>query len=136
VTFGQVFTMQPFGNDLVVMTLSGAQLKALLESQLKPGASRMITLQPSQGLRYVWHAGAPAGSRVDGLTLQGEPIAADRSYRVAVNNFLAEGGDGFTTLLQGTERSGGGPDLDALLDYLKSAPVHAPSTEARITLAP
>lgn len=134
-SFGQVFTAQPFGNDLVSMTLTGAQIKQLLESQLKADG-HMSPLQPSAGLTYTWYGSRPAGEHVGELMLNGEPIVADRPYRVTVSNFLAEGGDGFRMLLDGSARTGGGQDLDALLAYLKSAPLVAPITTPRITLAP
>jgi len=133
VTFGQVFTMQPFGTSLVVLTLTGAQLKALLESQQKAGGD-MTVLQPSEGFGYTWQSDAIVGDHVRDMRLNGEPIAADRSYRVTVNSFMAEGGDGFITLQKGEARTGGGQDLDALLAYLKTerAPVAAP----RVTRLP
>ena len=136
VTFGQIFTMQPFGNSLVVMSLTGAQLKALLESQQKGSGREPHFLQPSEGFTYSWHASASPGERVHDMRLNGEPIMPVRSYRVTVSNFLAEGGDGFTMLAQGTDIRGGGQDIDALLDYLKAAPVREPSNQARITLVP
>jgi 5'-nucleotidase len=133
VTFGQVFTMQPFGNSLVVMTLSGAQIKKLLESQQKGAETTM--LQPSEGLSYTWQSDAIVGDHVRDLKLDGEPIAADKPYRITVNSFMAEGGDGFVTLVKGTDRRCGGQDLDALLAYLKAGE-RAPVAQARITRLP
>ncbi|MEP7296009.1 MAG: bifunctional metallophosphatase/5'-nucleotidase [Burkholderiales bacterium] len=134
VTFGQAFTMQPFGNSLVVMSLTGAQLKALLESQQK--ANDVSVLQPSEGFTYTWQADAPVGDRVRDMQLGGVPVAADRSYRVTVNSFMAEGGDGFVTLKRGTDRRGGAQDIDALVDYLKPPAERAPSTKPRMTRQP
>jgi len=136
ITFGQVFTMQPFGNDLVVMTLTGTQLKALLEQQQKPAGVDMAVLQPSEGFTYTWQADAPAGEHARDLMLRGEPIVAERAYRVTVNSFLAEGGDGFTVLKAGTDRRSGVQDLDALLDYVKAPAQRAPIAVARITRKP
>jgi len=136
VTFGQVFTMQPFGNSLVVMSLTGVQLKTLLESQQKPNALEQTVLQPSEGFTYTWQADAAAGERVSDMRLNGEPIVPERAYRVTVNSFLAEGGDGFATLSRGTERRGGAQDLDALLAYLKATPERMPTAQPRITRLP
>lgn len=136
VSFGQIFTMQPFGNSLVVMSLSGAQLKALLESQMKPGSSEMKVLQPSEGFTYAWTTNAPAGERVSDMRLDGRPIEPGANYRVTVNSFLAEGGDGFTLLTRGTDRTGGGQDLDAMMAYMKSVPRLAPIAEPRIHRMP
>lgn len=134
-TFGQVFSMQPFGNGLVVMTLTGVQLRALLESQQK-GVDATI-LQPSTGFSYTWQSDAPPGEpHARGIRLDGEPIVDDRPYRVTVNSFLAEGGDGFVTLLQGTDRVGGGADVEAMLGYLKPPAVRTPIAEPRVTRLP
>jgi 5'-nucleotidase len=134
VSFGQVFTMQPFGNSLVVMSLTGVQLKTLLESQQRPNG--MTILQPSEGFAYTWQSDAPAGGRVRAMTLDGAAIAPERAYRVTVNSFLAEDGDGFVTLTRGTARTGGGQDLDALLAYLKGPAQRSPVAAPRITRLP
>jgi 5'-nucleotidase len=136
VSFGQVFTMQPFGNSLVVMSLSGTQIKALLESQQKATSSEPTFLQPSEGFGYTWQADAAAGNRVRDMRLNGEHIAPEKTYRITVNSFLAEGGDGFVVLTEGKSRSGGGQDIDALLAYLRAPAERAPSMQARVTRAP
>ena len=118
VTFGQAFTMQPFGNHLVVMSLTGAQLKEMLESQQRGTAGEPRFLQPSEGFAYTWTDTAPPGSRVSGMRLGGQPVESQRAYRVTVNSFLAEGGDGFAAIKDGKEQVGGGQDIDALLAYL------------------
>ncbi len=135
-TFGQAFTMQPFGNSLVVMTLSGVQIKAVLEAQQKPGAQGITVLQPSEGFTYVWQSDAPAGERVRDMKLNGQPVAPEQAYRVTVNSFLAEGGDGFTGLTRGTARTGGGQDLDAFVEYLQAAPERSPIASPRMTRLP
>lgn len=119
VGFGQVFSTQPFGNTLVVMTLTGAQIKSVLEQQMTAGMSSPRFLQPSKGFSYVWKDSAAVGEHVSAITLNGSPIDPAAKYRVAVNNFLSEGGDGFLVFREGTERVSGGQDIDALLDYLK-----------------
>jgi len=135
VTFGQVFTVQPFGNSLVVMTLTGQQLQALLESQLRGTQGEPRFLQPSEGFTYTWQSGAPPGERVRDMRLGDQPIEPSKSYRVTVNSFLAEGGDGFAVLTEGTDRKGGGQDLDALIAYLGAAE-RAPVSSPRITRRP
>lgn len=136
VTYGQAFTMQPFGNSLVVMTLTGTQIKALLEEQQKPGASELAVLQPSSGFTYTWLSHASAGERVRDMRLDRLPIASAQSYRVTVNSFLAEGGDRFTVLAHGTGRVGGAQDIDALIDYLNGAARRDPSNAPRINRLP
>ena len=130
VTFGEAFTMQPFGNSLVVMGFSGAELKALLESQQPPTRSTPHLLIPSASLQYRWVAGAPHGQRVQQVLIDGQPLRPDVTYRVTVNSYLAEGGDGFELLKTGRDRLGGMVDLDALVEHLKTAP--SPATQRRI----
>jgi 5'-nucleotidase len=124
VTYADVFEMQPFGNALVTLTLTGAQLQALLESQWSRSApERVRFLQPSRGFSYAWRAEAPWGQRIDpaSLRLDGQPIRPDATYRVTVNSYLADGGDGFVALRKGTDAVGGPLDADALADHLRSA---------------
>jgi 5'-nucleotidase len=134
VTFGQAFTMQPFGNSLVVMTLTGAELKAALESQQRQSGDP-LWLQPSEGFSYTWQSDAPRGERVSEMRLLGEPVLPETKYRVTVNSFLAEGGDGFAALANGAVRAGGGQDIDALISYLGAAP-RTPVAEPRIKRLP
>jgi 5'-nucleotidase len=133
VTYGDVFTMQPFGNSLVVMTLSGTELKALLEGQRQPGRAEPSFLQPSAGLAYRWVDSAPPGQRVQDLRLDGQPIAAGQLLRITVNSFMADGGDGLRILKTGRDRLGGAQDVDALIAHLQTA-THSASP-ARITWA-
>ena len=135
VTFGQAFTMQPFGNSLVVMTLTGAQLKAALESQQRSPTGDPMWLQPSEGFSYTWQSDAPRGERVSEMRLRGEPVAPETKYRVTVNSFLAEGGDGFASISSGGSRAGGGQDIDALVSYLGAAE-RSPVAEPRIKRLP
>jgi 5'-nucleotidase len=130
ISHGEAFAMQPFGNSLVVVTLSGAELKALLESQQPAGRSSATLMSPSDGLRYRWVASAPFGQRVQGLQLSGQPIRAEQDYRVTVNSFMAEGGDGFDLLKRGRNRLGGVLDLEALVAFLATRPT--PVTAPRV----
>ncbi|HSW09260.1 bifunctional metallophosphatase/5'-nucleotidase [Aquabacterium sp.] len=132
VTFGQAFTMQPFGNSLVVMSFTGTELKALLESQHPPGRSTAYLLQASASLSYRWLAKAEFGQRVQDLRVNGQAVQPDAEYRVTVNSFLAEGGDGLTLLKTGRQRIGGMLDVDALVEHLRSTPV--PQSGGRITV--
>ena len=123
VTFGEAFAVQPFGNSLTTLTLTGEQLRAALEQQFdnpSPGANRILSV--SAGFSYAWDASRPAGSRVDpaSIALDGTPVSPTGSYRVTVNSFLADGGDTFTTFVSGTDRVGGGQDLDAFEAYLRA----------------
>ncbi|MBI5534061.1 MAG: 5'-nucleotidase C-terminal domain-containing protein [Deltaproteobacteria bacterium] len=127
VTYGEAFAAQPFDNTLVTLTLTGAQLDALLEQQWAQGVTMLAV---SKGLTYTWKASNPVGERVSDLKLANVPIEMARSYRVTVNAFLAGGGDGFTVLRQAAERVNGVSDIAALESYLGShSPVSAPSLD-------
>jgi len=120
-TFGNVQAVLPFGNTLVAMDLTGAQLKALLEQQWKDDAGGGSVLQVSSGLTYRWDSTRPAGQRVvpGSIKVDGAALTDNQTVRVVANNFLAEGGDTFTILGQGTRRVDTGiRDLDAMLAYL------------------
>ena len=136
VTYGEAFNVQPFGNSLVTMTLSGNQIDTLLEQQFDnptPGSTRI--LQVSDGFTYAWDNAQPTGSKVDISTIMIDGVAIDPSgsYRVTVNSFLADGGDGFSVLVSGTDRLGGAVDLDALADYFAANSPVAPGPQDRIT---
>ncbi|WP_027461339.1 bifunctional metallophosphatase/5'-nucleotidase [Deinococcus murrayi] len=133
VSYGDIFAVQPFGNTLTVITLTGAQIKAVLEQQFdNPSPGRNRILQVSQGFAYTWDNSKPKGSKVVSMTLNGQPIDPAANYRVTVNSFLADGGDNFTVFAQGTNRTGGDLDLDAFQNYLKASTV-TPGPLNRIT---
>ena len=135
VTYGEAFSVQPFGNSLVTMTLTGEQIDTLLEQQWVGQTSPRI-LQVSEGFTYTWDASAPDGEKVDPATIMidGVPIDLGASYRVTVNSFLADGGDNFAVLTEGTDRLGGEIDLDALVTYFGlNSPVE-PGPQDRISV--
>jgi 5'-nucleotidase len=133
VTFGEAFSVQPFGNSLVTMTLTGAQIDTLLEQQFQGAVSR---LDVSEGFTYSWSASAPAGAKVSSIAINGVPVEPTVSYRVTVNSFLADGGDNYPILIQGTNRLGGDVDLDALVDYFNDNSPVAPGPQDRVTMVP
>ena len=134
VTYGELFAVQPFGNSLVTMTLTGAQIDQTLEQQFdNPTVGATRILQISGGFTYTWDAAAPTGSKVSNIRLNGALIDPTASYRVTVNSFLADGGDGFTALRGGTNRLGGDVDVDAFEDYLGAHSPVAPGPQNRIT---
>jgi 5'-nucleotidase len=139
VTYGESFTVQPFGNNLVTMTLTGSQIDTLLEQQFVGcGQTSNRILQVSTGFAYSWSASGPNCGRVDiaTITLGGAPIDPDAGYRITVNSFLADGGDNFSVLPLGTDRLGGEVDTDAIEKYLTAFSPVAPGPMDRITLLP
>jgi 5'-nucleotidase len=148
VTYGEAFTVQPFGNSLVTMTLTGAHLYEMLKQQWC-GQDFPRVLSPSAGVEYTFDqsvasglvaqpcAGAP--NPVTSFTIGGVPVDPATSYRVTVNSFLADGGDRFPVLREGTDRLGGAVDTDALEAYiapsLGGAPIAPPALD-RIDVVP
>ena len=139
VTYAEAFAIQPFGNSLVTMTLTGQQIHDLLEQQFPtadPAESEILHV--SEGFSYTWDAEGAAGDKIDpaSIMLGGNPIDLDADYRVTVNSFLAGGGDGFSVLLEGTDLVGGDVDVDAMVDYFAAhSPVPPPALD-RIEVLP
>jgi 5'-nucleotidase len=120
VSYGQAFAVQPFQNRLVTMTLTGKQIKQLLESQfdnLRLGQNRI--LQVSQGFTYTYSNSAALGERVSNIAIAGIEIEPNRDYRITVNSYLAESGDNFAVLKEGRDRLVGVLDIEALEAYFK-----------------
>lgn len=134
VTYGEAFTVQPFGNSLVTMTLTAQDLKNVLEQQFAgcrgQGSATTRIMIPSAGFKYFWDGAKACDARISSVTLTqggvtetlvdagGVVLDPLKTYRVTVNNFMATGGDGFTTFLNGTQLLGGAQDIDALVAYL------------------
>jgi len=131
VTYGEAFTVQPFGNSLVTKTMTGAQIRSLLEQQWKGcgGQGTNRTLQISGSLNYEQSAVAlpatptPAdcAAQIGVIKINGVVVNPTDTFRVTMNNFLATGGDGFTVFNQGTSALGGAQDIDSFVSYLKAA---------------
>lgn len=140
-TYGDAFTVQPFGNSLVTMTLTQQQIKNVLEQQFSgcTGQSANRVMQISNGFSYSWSSSGSCGTRVKSVSFTPTdvtvvpPVATGpteqivingvvqnptKTYRVTVNNFMATGGDGFAVLTGGTSVLGGAQDIDALTAYL------------------
>ncbi|MDP9239165.1 MAG: bifunctional metallophosphatase/5'-nucleotidase [Actinomycetota bacterium] len=133
VTFGECFTVQPFNNLVVTVSLTGAQIKAILEQQLFSGTTLRI-LQVSNGFTYSYDSTLGAGNRVSDMALNGVPIDPAATYKVSTNDFLANGGDGFTNFSAATGRvTAPGFDVDALAAYLGSHAPVSPGPQNRIT---
>ena len=140
VTYGEAFTVQPFGNSLVTLSLTTQNIKDFLEEQfagcLGQSATATRFALPSGGFKYTWDGAKACGARISNVTLRsssggGSGSATEtlvdaagavqnpaKSYRVTVNNFMADGGDGYSTLVKGTNRVGGAQDIDAITAYM------------------
>jgi 5'-nucleotidase len=135
ISFGQLFAAQPFANMMVVKSLTGRQLRAVLEQQFASGsntAANPYILSPSHNLRFAYDLSKPEGQRIVLLTVDGQPVRDEAAYRVAMNNFLAGGGDNFTVFREGTDSTGGVQDVDALEAYIAAAGSLAPPALGRV----
>lgn len=137
VTFGEAFTFQPFNNGLEVLAMTGAQIVAVLQQQCQPaGSSRpFLHLGVSEGFTYSLEKDFSAGDGscnaiISDVYLNDEPLDLTAEYLVAVNSFLADGGDNFGTFTEAQDRIIWGLDLDALTSYLgENSPVAPPGTD-------
>ena len=121
VTLSDLFAIQPFGNDLIALTITGAQLRELIRRQLpkRPGAT---VLQVSSNLNYQWSQLEGADAVLQSVTIDGKPLDQARDYRVVVNTFMAEGGNDLNVFKQGRDRLTVGPDIDAFEEWLRENP--------------
>ncbi|MGW0008158.1 bifunctional metallophosphatase/5'-nucleotidase [Streptomyces tendae] len=141
VTYAEGFTVQPFANTVNLKDYTGAQLIQVLKEQVSgPNEAAPKILQVSSGLTYTLDLTKSGADRVvtDSIRLNGSPVDETATYRVASNSFLAGGGDGFTTLGEGTNELVGADDLAAFEQYLTAnssatAPIAPPAAD-RITV--
>jgi len=124
VTYGEAFTVQPFGNSLVTKTMTGDMIRRLLQQQFVGCAAptNQRILQVSSTFRYEQ---APSAATCEGkigrMFVDGVEVAPADSFRVTMNNFLAAGGDGFTVFNEGTDALGGAQDIDAFVAAFAAA---------------
>jgi len=140
VTWGELFAVQPFGNDLVRMDLTGEQIVRVLNQQWQ-GQPFARVMKPS-GIRYTWQENDPAtflDNQVipSSILVNGAPLDPAATYSVTTNNFMADGGDNYTVFKEAGNRVVGPVDLDALVNYVKTLPQPFSATiEGRINTTP
>jgi 5'-nucleotidase len=136
ITYGEAFSVQPFGNTLVTVTLTAQDIKNALEQQFVGcrGQVQQRILIPSAGFKYTWDSAQACDARVSDVRLVnsngavvdqivdalGAVAPPAKTYRVTINNFLATGGDLFTSFAAATAPVGGAQDIDALTAYLSN----------------
>jgi len=135
VRYEHIFSIQPFYNNLVTMTLTGTQILQLLEQQWEGRSDGGRVLHVSKGFAFAWDSKAPVGRRIvpGSVRFNGQPLDPAGRYRVTVNGFLAGGGDSFPVLKDGTDRVTGIMDVDALEFYIQANPGLAPGALDRVT---
>lgn len=133
VTYEQVLTAQPFGNNIAYTTLTGADILAALEAQWQPGNDRpRLALGLSPNASYSFDPTAEQGKRIIQATINGEPIDPAKNYTVAASTFLLEGGDGFASLANGTMTDVGLLDVSALVEYMMSDDAALPTAQTAV----
>jgi len=132
VTYAEVFSVVPFGNELIVKSVTGEVLLRMLEEQF--GSDRRRIMQVSNGLTYSYNQSRPAGQRIDraSIRINGAPLDPNRKYRLATSNFLWDSGDGMSALVAGTDALLIGTDYDLLADYFSRHSPVRPGPQNRI----
>jgi 5'-nucleotidase len=122
VTYKEAASVQPFANTLITQTLTGAQIKTVLEQQWQPGSSRpFLKLGINSDLTYTYDPAAVQGARITSISYKGQPLASADTLKIVSNSFLATGGDGFSGIGVGTGKTDTGRvDLDAFVGYVQS----------------
>ncbi len=136
VTYGDAYNVLPFRNRIVVQTMTGRTIADVLEQQfdnIAPGQDRM--LQVSSGFRYAYDRTARASRRVvpGSIAIDGRRLVPAQQYRVALNEFIATGGDNFSALTRASAVKTIGLDLDLLLAYFRNHSPVVPPELGRIT---
>ncbi|MEH6908170.1 bifunctional metallophosphatase/5'-nucleotidase [Neobacillus drentensis] len=120
ITWGEIYTVQPFNNDLVKMTMTGEQIRSLLNQQWSAAHTNMLQIS---GLSYSWDSTKPAGQRVISTKLSdGTEMDPNKSYSVTANSFLSNGGDGFTIFTQARNKEIGPIDFEAVVHFISAQP--------------
>lgn len=119
ITWGEVYTVQPFNNDLVKMKMTGQQIRDVLNQQWGTNT----TMLQISGFTYTWDGRQPSGQRVISIQMpDGSEMDPNQTYTVTANSFLAGGGDGFTVFNKAQNKEVGPVDLDALVDFIGNQP--------------
>ncbi len=133
VTLGEIFTTLPFDNTLVVIEVSGADLKAALEKSVSEYPKQLGGFLQVSGLKFEFDPAKAPGERVVSVTVGDEPLDPAKLYRVATNDFTAAGGDGYDMFKKARVLFASGEMLrDAMADYMQTAGAVSPSVEGRI----
>ncbi|GAM12029.1 bifunctional 2',3'-cyclic-nucleotide 2'-phosphodiesterase/3'-nucleotidase [Mesobacillus selenatarsenatis] len=129
ITWKEAFTVQPFGNDLVKMEVTGAQIKTLLEQQW----GSKVRIMPISGLKVTYDDTRAAGDRIVSIVKNdGTPVAPGETYSITVNNYMADGGDGYAILATIKDRTVDVVDLEAFVGYIKENGTVDPKIEGRV----
>lgn len=135
ITVGEIFTTLPFDNTLVVLEVSGADVKAALERSVSAYPKELGAFLQVSGLKFEFDPSRAAGERVTAVTIAGAPLDPNKLYKVATNDFMAAGGDGYDMLKGAKVMFSSGELLrDVMASYIKNAGKVAPEVEGRIVV--
>ena len=139
VTYGELYNVQPFGNTVNAVTMTGADIKQLLEQQFPipasptfAGRTTQLWLGTSEGFAYNYDPARALNDRIDqcSITINGARVDPATSYRVAANSFLTAGGDDFAAFRKGRDLASGPVDVDTALEYFQAnSPVSPPAAD-------
>jgi 2',3'-cyclic-nucleotide 2'-phosphodiesterase (5'-nucleotidase family) len=128
ITYGQLYAVLPFDNQLMALDLTGAQVLRILEQSLVERAGAMQVA----GMTFRFSMSKPVGQRVLEATVGGQPLDPERVYRLVTIDYLAAGGDGQETFVEGANPAYGDPEVWVVAEYIRAhSPVH-PREEGRI----
>ena len=133
ITWGDLFGVQPFGNIVTKLEITGADLRAALEQQFNDkGEAKVLQIS---GMTVHMDLTKPIGQRIVSVTMaDGSPLDPAKTYSVAANSFIADGGDGFTALKKAKKKTEVGDDLSALVQYMAHGGKVATTPPGRIVL--
>lgn len=133
ITMGEVLEVQPFGNILTLVTVTGAQLKEALENGVSQAETAQGRFPHLGGGRYGWNPQAEPGNRIVWIEVGGNPVDPNASYRLITLNYLVDGGDGYSVFQQGTDvLNTGFLDSDVTAEYIQAHSPVNPQVEGRI----
>jgi 2',3'-cyclic-nucleotide 2'-phosphodiesterase (5'-nucleotidase family) len=130
-----VFAELPFGNVGVLVAMKGSDIKAALENGVSQVADKAGRFPQVSGLSFTYDPKAAAGSRVVSVSMGGKPLDLAATYRIATNDFMLKGGDGYTQFAKGTaliDAPGGVLLATIVMDHIEEAKTVAPKVEGRI----
>jgi 2',3'-cyclic-nucleotide 2'-phosphodiesterase/3'-nucleotidase len=135
VTVGNIYAVLPFDNILEVLEVNGATLKACLENSVSAYPAQAGAFAQISGFSFKFDPSKPAGARVVSMTKDGKPMGMDTTYKLCVQDFTAQGGDGYAMLKSAKILSKTSEwNRDGLVNYIKANPEINPTVEGRITV--
>jgi 5'-nucleotidase / UDP-sugar diphosphatase len=130
-----VLTELPFGNVTVTMDITGADLRTALEEGVSLVEDVAGRFPHVSGMTFVFDARRPRGSRVLDVKVGGKPLDSGAIYRLATNEYMMAGGDGYASLTKGkpiVDASGGPLMANVVMDYITARGSVSPALEGRI----